>query len=248
MRLSIIIPVFNEADSIVDFLSQLQSTVEDDKFFDNKSAVIENVDAEAINSKKNNIEIIVVDGESQDGTLQLAEPLVSQTLTSEKGRALQMNAGAAVAAGDYFIFLHADTTLPKNFYTQLKQIIADRQSVWGFFSVRLSGESFWFRIIERAMCWRSRITSVATGDQALFVSRQLFYEVDGYPSIPLMEDVAISKQLRGYVQPSFVDKPVTTDSRRWEKNGIVKTILLMWWLRLNYFLGVDPHKLEKMYR
>ena len=144
------------------------------------------------------------------------------------------------------LFLHADTTLPEGVERILSAIEGDK--VWGRFDVRLSGKSFIFRIIEAMMNFRSRITSVATGDQAIFVKRDLFEKVGGYPEIALMEDVAISKQLRRISKPVCLRNRVVTSSRRWQDRGVIRTILLMWKLRLYYFFGMSPQKISRMYR
>lgn len=219
MKISIIIPVLNEADGIEQTLRDLSATI------------------------NGTCEVIVVDGGSEDDTFTLAQPLVD-TITNTKGRALQMNAGAELASGQVLLFLHSDTRLPENFHA-ISQAITAAQ--WGFFTVRLSGQSLWFRLIARMMNLRSRLTHVATGDQCLFVSRQLFNQLGGYADIPLMEDVELCKRLRQHYSPVVIKSKVTTSSRRWEKNGIIKTILLMWRLRLEYFLGISPHKLAARY-
>ena len=219
MKVSIIMPVLNEAELIVDRLVQLK------------------------NSQSGDYEIIVVDGGSDDATVESAQGVADQLVQSSRGRANQMNTGAAHARGEVFLFLHADTSLPAGAIN----LLATANHPWGRFDVRLSGEHFMFRLIERMMNFRSRLTGVATGDQAIFVSRALFNKVGGFPEIELMEDVALSKILRRHAQPLCIRQRVTTSSRRWRQHGIVKTIMLMWWLRLLYFIGVSPARLAQMY-
>ncbi|MGI1677401.1 MAG: TIGR04283 family arsenosugar biosynthesis glycosyltransferase [Cellvibrionaceae bacterium] len=224
MLLSIIIPAINESASIHNILTPLQE----------------------LRSKKL-IEVIVVDGGSDDDTIKKAALLADKVISSRKGRALQMNAGAELAVGDMLLFLHADTSLPSDIYSEIKKIFVGKYSFWGFSPVFLSGSNWLFRVIERSINIRSRMTSVATGDQALFVSRSLFESVGQFPELRLMEDVAISKALRKIKPPCVLNSYVKTSSRRWEENGIIKTIGLMWILRLQYFLGVSSEKLAKKY-
>ena len=220
---SIIIPTLDEAELIETALTHLQS-------LRNKSC-----------------EIILVDGGSRDSTVERASPLVDRVITSLPGRAQQMNQGAAVVRGEWLLFLHCDTTLPSSMNCWLSRLKKSDCPPWGFFSLRLSGQGAGLRIIERAITLRSRFTRVATGDQALFVKRELFNAVGAYPSIPLMEDVALSKALRQRAKPLVWRSPVVTDSRRWQQNGILKTVCLMWWLRLAYFFGAKPAWLAQQY-
>jgi rSAM/selenodomain-associated transferase 2 len=220
MQVSIIIPVLNESEHIAKHLQQLKA------------------------SQSGEYEIIVVDGGSCDNSVELAHQYADSVIVSAKGRALQMNAGAANASADVLLFLHADTILPEN----ITGILGSSGGGWGWFDVRLSGRHFMFRIIERMMNLRSWLTSVATGDQALFVSRALFNKAGGYPEIALMEDVALSKILRTFARPVRLKQRVITSSRRWQQRGVFKTIILMWCLRLFYYLGVSPARLEKIYR
>jgi rSAM/selenodomain-associated transferase 2 len=157
-----------------------------------------------------------------------------------------MNAGANVATRDYLLFLHVDTRLPENANLLLIQAF-ETDAVWGRFDVKLSGKRPLLRMIEISMNWRSRLTGIATGDQAIFVRRDVFERIGGFPEISLMEDVALSKRLKRIARPVCLRERVTTSSRRWEQNGTVRTILLMWGLRLLYFLGADPAKLAAAY-
>lgn len=218
LSVSIIIPVLNEADRIGDLLKHLPD----------------------------NIETIVVDGGSMDSTVEIAASHADQIISSKKGRARQMNAGAAVASGEILLFLHADSFLPRNFLYHLQKFyVLDK--VWGRFDVRIENEKRMFRIIEAMMNLRSRMTGICTGDQAIFMKRSVFNHVGGFALIPLMEDIEISKRLRKISKPFCINNPTVTSARRWLKGGILPTILLMWWLRLAYHFGVSPEHLAKHY-
>jgi len=191
-------------------------------------------------------EVIIVDGGSTDNTLTIAYDITDTIIISKKGRALQMNNGASVASGDVVLFLHADTLLPEN----VAEIISDvyvGENFWGRFDVRLSNEKYVYRLIECMMNMRSSLTSIVTGDQAMFFEKNLFDRIGGFPEIALMEDVEISRQLKKISKPVRLKSKVVTSSRRWETNGVVATVLLMWKLRLYYFFGVSPEKLSQMY-
>ncbi len=224
MRVSIIIPVLNEEAVLEANLKKLQM------------------------ERASGHEIIVVDGGSEDDTQAVATPWVDQCVQSSRGRALQMNKGAAVAAGDVLLFLHADTLLPDDGLQAISRAIGNTQLAWGRFNVRLSGDKPFFRVIETMMNWRSRITGIATGDQAIFVTRGLFHRVNGFTEIPLMEDIDISRRLKKLHRPCCLKQRVITSSRRWELGGTLQTILLMWRLRLAYWLGTDPATLARQYR
>ena len=219
--LSIIIPVLNEADWVVAQLQPLQEL------------------------REAGHEVIVVDGGSQDNTAALAQPWCDRLLTGPRGRALQMHLGSLYARSELLIFLHLDSRLPANIGRLFNYHIPTQ--FWGRFDIQLSGKSRWFRVIENAMNWRSRITGIATGDQALFVHYRLYRQVGGLPPIALMEDIALSKSLRKIIPPRCLQERVTSSSRRWEQRGIIRTMLWMWLLRLLYWLRVSPAWLEKLY-
>ncbi|TBW56659.1 glycosyltransferase [Marinobacter halodurans] len=222
LHVSFVLPVLNEAEGIVVALNDLQGW------------------------RDQGHEVIVVDGGSSDATRDLAEPLCDQLVSSPRGRANQMNAGAALAGGEVLVFLHADSRLPLDALHQLQQFV-DSPEAWGRFDVRLSGERLVFRVIGWFMNQRSRVTGIATGDQAMFVRRVIFQEVGGFESLPLMEDIALSRRLLALSRPYCVRSRVTTDSRRWEQKGVFRTMLLMWQLRWRYWRGEDPLKLAEVY-
>lgn len=221
MLFSIIIPTLNEAGTLNFALKDLITNIE----------------------YMSQVEIILSDGGSKDDSMQLAQHFPVITLKSPPGRARQMNAGAQQAMGEWLVFLHADTRLPPDWMKLIQQC----ETPWGRFDVRLSGRHWMFRVIEKAINLRSRKTAVATGDQVLFFRRDFFNQIGGFPDIPLMEDVAISKAARKSRPPTCIRQPVITSSRRWEKNGIMRTIILMWFLRFSYWLGIKPDTLHRMY-
>jgi len=190
-------------------------------------------------------EVIVVDGGSADGTVAAATPLADRVLSATRGRASQMNAGAAEARGRTLLFLHADTRLPPHVLTLVEQALADHS--WGRFDVAIEGRSMWLAVIAAMMNLRSRLTGIATGDQAIFVSRPAFTAVGGYPDQPLMEDIELSKRLKRLGPPACLRSRVVTSGRRWEKHGVWRTILLMWRLRFDYWRGVPAARLVARY-
>jgi len=191
-------------------------------------------------------EVIVVDGGSRDDTRSRARPLADSVLVAERGRATQMNAGRAVARGDVLLFLHADTYLPDGADTLILDGLARSGRAWGRFDMRFDRRGM-LSLIAFMMNLRSRLTGVATGDQALFVTRTAFDLVGGYPPIALMEDVALSVRLKRISPPLCVRARITTSGRRWQRHGTLRTILLMWQLRLAYFFGADPTQLARRY-
>ncbi len=192
-------------------------------------------------------EVIVVDGGSQDKTHSRSVGLVNAFIRSEQGRALQMNVGADKATGDILVFLHADTRVPENVLSLIVDAM-ESGAAWGRFDVELEGEAPMLKWIARMMNYRSAITHICTGDQVMFMRQQVFKQVGGFPAIALMEDIAISKLLKKIAKPYRIKEPVVSSGRRWEKSGVWRTILLMWSLRLRYFFGTSPDKINRLYR
>ena len=193
-------------------------------------------------------EVLVVDGGSRDATAELARAGADRVLAAPRGRASQMNAGAAAAQGDILLFLHADTRLPADADTLVRAGLAESRRAWGRFDVCIEGRHPLLRMVAAMMNLRSRVSGIATGDQALFVTRAAFDAAGGFPAMELMEDIAISGRLKRLSPPLCLHDRVTTSGRRWEKNGVLRTIVLMWWLRLQYFFGVPPGRLARAYR
>ncbi len=221
--LSIIIPVLNEGERIaaaLDALAPLRAL---------------------------GVEIVVIDGGSRDATVQRARLRANRVISAPRGRATQMNAGAEKATGDILLFLHGDTRLPSDADHVLLNGLERTGCAWGRFDVRIDSKDPLLRIVARMMNARSRLTGIATGDQAIFVKRDAFQKVGGFPPIELMEDIALSKLLKRVGPPLCLRECVVTSPRRWEKRGTVSTILLMWRLRLAYFFGADPKNLAQLY-
>jgi rSAM/selenodomain-associated transferase 2 len=218
VKLSIVIPMLNEAARIARALEALAPL------------------------RVRGHEVIVADGGSEDGSRELALPLADRVLRAPRGRARQMNAGAAAASGDALLFLHADTRLPAN----ADQLIVHslKKKVWGRFDVAIEGRSALLPVIAFFMNTRSRLTGIATGDQAMFVRREAFR---GFPEIALMEDVAFSKAMKRQSPPACLREKAATSGRRWDRHGVLRTIFLMWRLRLAYFLGAAPDELARRY-
>jgi rSAM/selenodomain-associated transferase 2 len=192
-------------------------------------------------------EIIVVDGDSADSTAEVARRFADHLLIGPRGRALQMNAGAAVASGEALLFLHADTILPGNFVSAVRGAFDDPGVVGGRFDVRLEPRSLLLWLTGTLINARSRLSRISTGDQAIFVRRDVFEALGGYPPIPLMEDVAFSRALKRKGKVVALREQVVTSSRRWRHDGVIRTILLMWSLRFLYFCGVSPERLRRAY-
>ena len=222
-KLSIIIPVLDEGDGIaaaLDALAHLRAL---------------------------GTEVIVVDGGSRDATVERAQLRADQVVRATRGRALQMNAGAERASGDVLLFLHADTRLPAEADSVVLNGLDQARRVWGRFDVKIDGRSRLLPVVAWLMRLRSRLTGIATGDQAIFLRREAFQAVGGFPAVALMEDIAICKRLKRLGKPLCLRACVTTSGRRWEKNGVLSTVLLMWRLRFAYFLGADPKQLARQY-
>ena len=222
MRLSIIIPVLNEAETIAARLDALQAL------------------------RARGVEVVVVDGGSADDSAGRAAPLADRVITAPRGRGRQMNAGAEQATGEVLLFLHADTVLPDSATERIEAAVTGG-ALWGRFDVRIEGASVMLPIVAALMNGRSRLTGIATGDQAIFATREAFERVGGFPDIPLMEDIAFSSTMRRIARPACLAEKVTTSGRRWEKHGVWRTILMMWWLRLRFWLGVSPQALAREY-
>ncbi|MGA0023247.1 MAG: TIGR04283 family arsenosugar biosynthesis glycosyltransferase [Burkholderiales bacterium] len=223
MSLSIIIPALNEAGNIPELLERLQPL------------------------RRRGVEVVVVDGGSTDATATLAEAGADKVLITAPGRARQMNVGAAAAGGEILCFLHADSQLPDNADGLIIDGLSRGRRSWGRFDVRIAGNHAMLDVIAWMMNWRSRLTGIATGDQGLFVTRSLFEAAGRFPEIALMEDIAFSRQLKVYGPPLCLSHRLTTSGRRWEKHGLWRTMLLMWRLRLEFWLGADPDKLALRY-
>jgi rSAM/selenodomain-associated transferase 2 len=192
-------------------------------------------------------ELIVVDGGSDDGTLALCQGQADQLLAGPRGRARQMNHGAQAARAATLLFLHADTRLPAD-ADRLVAVALGNGAAWGRFDVRIEGRSRWLPVVARLMNLRSRLTGIATGDQALFMPRTAFDRVGGFPDQPLMEDIEISRRLLVIGRPACLRQPVTTSGRRWDQRGAWRTIVLMWRLRWAYWRGAPAEDLARRYR
>ncbi|MBI5898585.1 MAG: TIGR04283 family arsenosugar biosynthesis glycosyltransferase [Rhodocyclales bacterium] len=221
-RLSIILPVLDEASAIGARLAALQAL------------------------RAQGVELVVADGGSRDGTAARCAGLADHVLIAACGRARQMNAGAAISHGEILLFLHADTELPPRAFDAIVGAI-DAGALWGRFDVRIDGSHPLLRIVERMMNWRSRLTGIATGDQAIFLRRDLFERIGGYQDIPLMEDIRLCARLKREAAPACLAEPVTTSARRWEQHGVWRTMLLMWRLRAAHYFGANPEVLARRY-
>ena len=221
--LSIIIPCLNEAERFAESLQALAPL------------------------RTRGAEIVVVDGGSMDGTIEIARPLADQVISAPRGRAMQMNAGAARARGDLLLFLHADCRLPVAADGLIVDGLNRARKTWGRFDVALHGSHPLLRVVGAMMNLRSRLTGIATGDQGIFVTRTLFEAAGRYPPIALMEDVALSRKLKTFGKPLTLRHRMIVSGRRWEKHGLLRTIVLMWRLRFQYWLGADPNKLAERY-
>lgn len=221
--LSIVIPCLDEADGIAATLAALAPL------------------------RGRGAEVIVADGGSRDDTVARAAPLADLVIAAPRGRARQMNAGALRARGEILLFLHADAILPESADGLIVEGLKRSRRGWGRFDVAITGSHPLLRLVEQLMNLRSRLTGIATGDQAIFVTRSLFTAAGDYPDIALMEDIALSARLKRFGPPLCLKHRLTTSGRRWEKHGVLRTIVLMWRLRLAYWLGADPEKLAPRY-
>jgi len=222
-RLSIIVPALNEAAGIAATLEALAPL------------------------RARGHEVIVVDGGSNDGTQELARDKADSVISAPRGRASQMNAGAAGARGELLVFLHADTRLPPDADARIRDGLAATGRSWGRFDVRIEGKSVLLPLIAFLMNLRSRATGIATGDQAMFVRREAFARAGGFAALPLMEDIALSTALKRISRPLCLADKAAASGRRWERHGVLRTVLLMWWLRLQFFFGAAPLRLARRY-
>ncbi|GAA0807179.1 TIGR04283 family arsenosugar biosynthesis glycosyltransferase [Psychrobacter piscatorii] len=233
MKISIIIPLLNEVDNLPHLISHIHTLSPAPQ------------------------QVIVVDGGSTDGSMtaayNLLKALPKMTPSSidwhiiefTAGRACQMNAGAKRATGDVLLFLHADTQLPTDAIHQVQRAMAEHD--WGRFDVRLDSSHPLLKVVGMMINKRSRLVSIATGDQAIFIKKFLFERLDGYPDQPLMEDVELCKRLKTISRPACLKSTVTTSARRWQQHGYFRTIFLMWHLRFDYWRGVSPDSLKQRY-
>ena len=222
-RLSIVMPALNEAAGITATLTALAPL------------------------RQQGHELIVVDGGSSDATATLAAALADRVLSSARGRASQMNTGAAAASGEVLLFLHADTRLPARAAAAIHEAL-QRGARWGRFDVTIDGRSAWLPLVGFMMNWRSRLSGIATGDQALFVRTALFRELGGFANLPLMEDIELTRRLRAVARPACLRERVLTSGRRWDTRGAWPTIWLMWTLRWRYWRGTPAEELARAYR
>ncbi|MBL8380842.1 MAG: TIGR04283 family arsenosugar biosynthesis glycosyltransferase [Burkholderiales bacterium] len=224
MRLSIVVPALDEAAGIAAALAALAPL------------------------REQGAEVVVADGGSSDATAAIARPLCDRVIVAPRGRALQMNAGAAAARGDVLLFLHADTRLPGNAAEAIGRATRAGGFAWGRFDVVLDSPRPMLKVVARMMNLRSRATGIATGDQGMFMTRAAFAAAGGFAPIALMEDIAMSHTLKRLARPACLRERVLTSARRWETRGVWRTIALMWYLRLAYALGADPAALARRYR
>ena len=224
VQLSIIVPMLNEATQLPELFAHL------------------------LPLQRAGCEIIFADGGSTDNSASLVELAGFTVMESVRGRAAQMNAGAAQASGEVLLFLHADTRLPDCAPHCIDAAIVSSGADWGRFDVRIEGSPLMLRVIGALMNLRSRLTGIATGDQAMFVRRRVFEQLGGFPLQPLMEDVEMSRRLLAYSRPVCLAQGVTTSGRRWEVHGVWRTVWLMWRLRFAYWRGVDAAELARLYR
>ncbi len=222
-RLSIVMPVLDEGERIEAALAAL------------------------VPLRNRGVEVIVVDGGSTDATAEKARGRADVVLDAPRGRASQMNKGAEQARGDILLFLHCDTQLPQDADRLILEALERSGRQWGRFDVELSGRPFLLRVVAWMMNWRSRLTGIATGDQAIFTRRDAYVKAGFYPDIPLMEDIAISKALKRLSPPVAIHARAIASGRRFEAEGVSRLIVLMWALRFSYWAGADPGALARRY-
>ncbi len=221
MRISVVIPVLNEEKDIGSAIAALKLLGPD--------------------------EMIVVDGGSTDRTREICQKIGVTVIAAPRGRARQMNHGAGQATGDVLLFLHGDTRLPLSAFDDVRDALNDAHVLGGRFDVELDGEGWMLKVVGAMISMRSRATKVATGDQAIFVRRAVFEKIGGYPDIPLMEDIVFSRLLKRMGSVACLRSRVVTSARRWQSNGVWRTIFKMWTLKSLYLLGVSPSRLKRFY-
>ncbi|MDF1764467.1 MAG: TIGR04283 family arsenosugar biosynthesis glycosyltransferase [Oleibacter sp.] len=222
-ELLVVVPMLNEAEQLPELLMHLSQI------------------------KDAQTQIVFVDGGSTDNSVRIVEQAGCSVIESERGRAVQMNAGARALSAPVYVFLHADSRLPVDGINAIRHAIANGAS-WGRFDVTIIGKHPMLKVIAFMMNWRSRLSGIATGDQTLFISKEAWEKVDGFPEQPLMEDIDISKRLRSIARPICLHERVITSGRRWEERGVWKTIFLMWQLRFDYWRGASAEKIAERYR
>ncbi len=221
MGISVVVPILNEERTIAALLRALMQLKPD--------------------------ELILVDGGSSDGTQAICRQFGVEVLTSPRGRAAQMNYGARRATGDVLLFLHADTRLPPTAFSDIRDALGDPRFVGGRFDIQLDGDHWMLRVIGAMISLRSRLSKVGTGDQGIFVRREVFQRMGGFPEIPLMEDIAFCRALKRLGEVACLRSKVITSARRWESGGVWRTIFRMWMLKSLYLMGVSPQRLKRYY-
>lgn len=221
-KISIIIPVLNEAEHIESVIHKIQKT--------------------------ENIEMIIVDGGSQDQTVEIAQGLGVKVIVTQRGRALQMNAGAKIATGEILLFLHGDTQLPLGFEQEVRKIWVNSNIIAGAFQLKIDNSQWSLRLIEKTVFWRSKYLQMPYGDQAIFLKASTFWEVGGFPEQPIMEDFEFIRRLNCLGKIEILSSSVITSGRRWKKLGVFQTTLINQFVVLGYYLGISPIKLSQWYR
>ncbi|MBE9206474.1 TIGR04283 family arsenosugar biosynthesis glycosyltransferase [Nostoc sp. LEGE 06077] len=221
-QVSIIIPTLNEAGNIKGAIASTQSSA--------------------------NIEVIVVDGGSSDDTVNIAQSLGAKVIFSSPGRAVQMNAGAAVASGDVLLFLHADTRLPLGFDAMIRTVLQQPKTVAGAFNLQIDHPGLGLRLVELGVKWRSHFLQMPYGDQAIFLTQKVFQQIGGFPELPIMEDFELIRRLKSTGNIVIINTPVITSARRWLQKGVIQTTLLNQIIVIAYLFGVSPVRIRSWYR
>lgn len=221
-KISIIIPVLNEAENLESVINGIPKT--------------------------ENIEMIIVDGGSQDKTVEIAQGLGVKVIVTQRGRSLQMNAGAKIATGEILLFLHGDTQLPTEFEKDVRKIWVNSNIIAGAFQLKIDDFNRSLRIIEKTVFWRSKYLQMPYGDQAIFVKASTFWEVGGFPEQPIMEDFELIRRLNRLGKIEILSSSVITSGRRWQRLGVFKTTLINQFVVIGYYLGISPVKLSQWYR